>query len=94
MAEPHTLKYFGDGDEHQRRACLQGVRVTAREGKYSRYDHQTGHDCNGSVKNFNIFCGFLNGNILFHIGTESHQNAHSNGQRVEHLPHSSNNGHP
>ena len=38
--------------------------------------------------------GFLNRDILLHVGAERDKNAHGDGQRVEHLPHGRDDGHP
>ena len=38
--------------------------------------------------------GLLDRDILLHIGAEGDQNAHGDGQRVEHLPHGGDHGHP
>ena len=94
MAEPHALEHLGNGDEHQRGTSLQGIRVTAGEGEHCRNDHQTCHDGNGRIEDLHVLGGFLNGNVLFHVGTKGHENAHGNGQRVEHLPHGGDDGHP
>ena len=94
MAQAHALEHFGDGDEHQCGARLQGVRVAAGEGEHRRDDHQARHDRNGRVEHFHILGGLLNGDVLLHIGAEGDQDAHGDGQRVEHLAHGGDHGHP
>ena len=80
VPEGHAFKHLRNRDEHQRGACLQGVRVAAGEGKHRRDNHQTGHNRNRGVKNFDVLGGFLNRDILFHIRAEGDQNAHRDGQ--------------
>ena len=41
-----------------------------------------------------MFGGFLDRDVLFHVRTERDQNAHGDGQRVEHLAHGRDHGHP
>ena len=93
-AQTHTGKHLGDGDEHQRRAGLQGVRVAAGEGEHRRDDHQTCHDGNGGIEHLHILGGLLDGDVLLHIGAKGDQNAHGDGQRIEHLPHGGDYSHP
>ena len=54
MAKAHALEHLGDGNEHQRRAGLQGVRVAAGEGEHRRNDHQARHDGDGRVEQFHV----------------------------------------
>ena len=56
-AEPHAVKDLRDGDEHEGRAGLQGVRVAAGEGEDRRNDHQARHDGNGRVEDLHILGG-------------------------------------
>ena len=94
VAKAHALEHLGDGNEHQRRTGLQSIRVAAGEGEHRRNDHQARHDGDGRVEQFHILGGFLNGDILFHIGAKSDQNAHGDGQRIEHLAHGCDHRHP
>ena len=93
-AEAHIGEYLRDGDKHQGRSCLQGIRISAGEGKDGRNDHETCHDCNCGVENFDVPGGILNRGLLFHVGTEGDQNTHRDREGVEHLSHGGNNGHP
>lgn len=64
-AKAHIGEYLRDGDKHQGRSCLQGIRISAGEGKDGRNDHQACHDRNGSVKDFDVACGILNRGVFF-----------------------------
>ena len=44
--KPHAGKDLRDGDEHERRACIQHRRIAAGEGKDRRDDHKAGEDRN------------------------------------------------
>ena len=94
MAEPHALEHLGNGDEHQRGTCLQGIRVTAGEGEDGRDDHETGHDRDRGIEDLNILGGIFDRSIFFHVGTEGDKNSHGDGQGVEHLSHSGYHRHP
>ena len=93
-AETHALKDLRDGDEHEGRAGLQGVRVAAREGEDRRNDHQARHDGNGRVEDLHVLGGLLDGDILLHVGAEGDEDAHCDGEGIEHLPHGGHDGHP
>ena len=93
-AKAHAFEHLGDGNKHQGRASLQGIGVAAGEREDRRNDHQARHDGNGRVKNFDVLGGLLNRDVLFHIGAERDQNAHGDGQGIEHLPHGRDDGHP
>ena len=93
-AEAHALEHLGDGDEHEGRAGLQSVRVAAGEGEDRRNDHQARHDGDGGIKDLHVFGGLLDGDVLLHIGAEGDEDAHSDGEGVEHLPHCGHDGHP
>ena len=93
-AEAHIGEYLRDGDKHQGRSCLQGIGISAGEGKDGRNDHQACHDRNGSVKDFDVACGILDRGVFFHVGAKGDQNTHRDREGVEHLSHGGNNGHP
>ena len=54
VPKSHTCKYFRNGDEHQRRSCLQSIWISTGKCKYCRNDHQTCHNCNCSIKDLYI----------------------------------------
>ena len=93
-AEAHALEHLGDGDEHEGRAGLQGVRVAAGEGEDRRNDHQARHDGDGRVEDLHVLGGLLDGDVLLHVGAEGDEDAHGDGEGVEHLPHGGHDGHP
>ena len=93
-AQVHAGKNFGERNEHQRGPRLQGVRIAIGEGKHCRNDHQARHDGDDRVEHLDVLGRVLDGDVLFHIGTESDQDAHGDGQRVEHLPHRRDHRHP
>ena len=64
-AKAHIGEYLRDGDKHQGRSCLQGIRISAGEGKDGRNDHQACHDRDGSVKDFDVACGILDRGVFF-----------------------------
>ena len=68
--------------------------IAAREGEDRRNDHQARHDGNGRVEDLHVLGGLLDGDILLHVGAEGDEDAHCDGEGVEHLPHGGDDGHP
>ena len=63
---PHALEHLGNGYEHQRGTCLQGIRVTAGEGEHCRNDHQTCDDGNGRIKDLDSSMRFSSLSLATH----------------------------
>ena len=93
-SESHVGKYFRNRDKHQRRTCLQGIRIAAGECEDRRDDHQTCHHRNRSIKDFHVSCGIFDGSIFSHIRTKGYQDTHGDGQGIEHLSHGCHYRHP
>ena len=64
-AESHAGKNLGHGDEHQRRACTQRLRISSGKSEDSRDDHQTGQHGDAGIKYFNLYRGFFDTDIFF-----------------------------
>ena len=92
--QAHGVNDLGNGDEHEGRASLQGIGVPAGEGEHGGNDHKARHDGDGRVKDLHVPGGILNGDLLFHIGAEGDEDAHGDGQGVEHLAHGGHHRHP
>ena len=92
-ADLHAGKHLGQGDKSQRGACLQVFHGAAREGKHGGNDHKARQHSHAGVENFHLCGAFFNIHILVHIRAVGVQNAHGDGQRVEHLAHGGHHGH-
>jgi len=94
-AKAHAREDLGHRHEHQGRAGLQGLRrVIAGERENGGNDHHTCQDRDQGVKEFDLPGGIFDADLFFHIGAECDEDTHRDGQRVEHLPHGGDDGHP
>ena len=81
----HALKDFGNGDEHERGACIQGLGGTAGEGEYGRNDHEAGQHGDQGVHEAYAVGGLFDVDFLLHVGAVGDEDAHAYGQGKEEL---------